>query len=42
MDINRLIKLIFNQLLFIEILNKRGVQKINLEKIEKMTPIEST
>ena len=35
-------KLIFNQLLFNEIFNSKGDQKINLEKIEKITPKDKT
>lgn len=42
MEINRLKKLIFNQLLFNLIFINKGDQKMKLEKIEKITPIDST
>ena len=41
-DKNKFKKLIFSQLLFIIIFNIRGDQKIKLEKIEKITPIDNT
>jgi len=41
-DMNRLIKLIFNMFLFIIIFNIIGIQKIILDKIENTTPIDRT